>query len=128
MRTLMQQNNNRVDPGMISHYLVTKFQDLNIVNAWGEKSFFYNPNNVYKRGIYFCTIKEKDGENDKASHLDRPDVFRINFGISKSTFLTLFQKIPARPAKGCCIEGDYDFTEFDRLTPHSVYGWMAWSQ
>ena len=36
---------------------------------------------ILKRGIYFCTIKEKDGDNDKASNLHRYAVFRVNFGI-----------------------------------------------
>ena len=68
----------------ISDFVVANFPGLNVVNAWGEKSFFYNPNNLLKRGVYFLTLKEKDGDNDKASVLDRENIFRINFGISKN--------------------------------------------
>lgn len=122
----MSKNESIIDPDWISDYLVNNFDHLNVVHAWGEKSFFYNPDNAYKRGIYFCTIKEKDGDNDKACNLDRPNVFRINFGITKPTFLALFGPLPVRPAKGHCIQGDYDFTQLDLLMPHPVYGWMAW--
>ena len=110
----------------ISDFVVANFPGLNVVNAWGEKSFFYNPNNLLKRGVYFLTLKEKDGDNDKASNLDRENIFRINFGISKKIFLQHFSTLPKRPAKGHSIEGPYDFQKLDTLTPHPVYGWMAW--
>ncbi len=111
---------------LVSEYVNSKFTGLNVVDAWGEKSFFYNPDNLLKRGIYFCTIKENNGDNDKASFLDRPDVFRVNFGVSKKTFSSIFGTVPKRPTKGNCIDGAYDFTALDSLTPHPVYGWMAW--
>jgi hypothetical protein len=110
----------------ISVYLMQTFPGLNVVDAWGEKSFFYNPEGLLKRGIYFCTIKEKDGANDKASNLTRTNFFRVNFGISKETFVGLFHTVPKRPAQGGVIIGSYDFTALDILTPHPVYGWMAW--
>ncbi|MDX8431023.1 MAG: DUF6194 family protein [Candidatus Algichlamydia australiensis] len=115
-----------MNPNAISCYLLKTFDDLRVIDSWGETSFFYNPNNLSPRGTYFCTIKEKDGQNDKASSLDRQGVFRLNFGISKPTFLELFEVIPKRPSKGGVIEGPYDFTSLNQLTPHPVYGWMCW--
>ena len=29
-------------------------------------------------------------------------------------------------SKGCVIQGDWDFTAVNQLTPHPVYGWMSW--
>ena len=113
-----------IDPAFLSKYLLETFKDLKVVNAWGETSFFYNPGNLKPRGKYFCTLKEKNGENDKASSLNREGVFRLNFGISKVQFLELFGDIPARPTKGGVIAGSYDFTKLDTLYPHPVYGWM----
>ena len=110
----------------ISEKLKAQFSGLIVVNAWGEKSFFYNPDGLLKHGVYFCTLKEKDGANDKASNLNREGLFRLNFGISKSSFLKLFAVLSKRPAQGQVINGAYDFTALDILTPHPVYGWMAW--
>lgn len=110
----------------ISNYLISHFSGLNEIDAWGEKSFFYNPEGLLKRGVYFCTLKEKDGDHDKASELNRANIFRVNFGVSKQTFLNIFHTLPKRPSKGNVIEGPYDFRELDVLTPHPVYGWMAW--
>lgn len=106
--------------------LLENYSGLKTIDAWGETSLFYNPDGLLKRGTYFCTLKNKDGANDKASNLDRADVFRMNFGISKKIFTSIFHTIPKRPVKGGVIEGDYDFQAFDILTPHPVYGWMAW--
>ena len=86
----MNQSNCPLAYNEISSYLSSNFPGLFIIKAWGEKTFFYNPERILKRGIYFCTIKEKDGPNDKASDLNRPDIFRINFGIDKKTFLSIF--------------------------------------
>lgn len=115
-----------IAPASISSYLLTTFIGIKKIETWGETSFFYNPDGMAPRGAYFCTIKEKDGENDRASCLDRKGVFRLNFGIFKTTFLKLFEEIPKRPAKGRSIEGRYNFTDFDQLCPHPVYGWMCW--
>jgi len=116
----------KINPAFISDYLLEKFEDIIIINSWGETSFFYNPNNKSPRGTYFCTIKENDGANDKASDLHRDGIFRFNFGITKSSFLKLFGTIPTRPSKGGIINGPYDFTLLDTLYPHPVYGWMCW--
>ncbi len=115
-----------VTPAIISDYVLNAFIHVRPLNAWGETSFFYNPGDLRPRGTYFCTIKEKDGENDKASALHRKDVFRLNFGVTKQTFLRLFGVIPKRPFKGGIIEGAYDFTQLDSMCPHPVYGWMCW--
>lgn len=110
----------------ISNYLISHFSGLNKVDAWGEKSFFYNPEGLLKRGVYFCTLKEKDGNHDKASELNRDNIFRVNFAVSKQTFLNIFLTLPKRPSQGKVIDGPYDFRALDTLTPHPVYGWMAW--
>jgi hypothetical protein len=51
------------------------------------------------------------GDFDNASNLDRPGIFRLNIGVSKKTFASLFG-----------AEGQYDFTALDVLMPHPVYG------
>ena len=79
-------------------------------------------------GVYFCTIKEKNGDNDKSSGLDRDEVFRLSIGISKTTYENLFGLKPKRPAKGCIVDTDNDFTAINELMPHPIYGWMSWVQ
>jgi hypothetical protein len=78
------------------------------------------------RGVYFATLKAKDGDNDRALNLNRPDVFRLNIGVSKPTYRSLFGTPPARPAAGGVVATGHDFAALDTLLPHPVYGWMAW--
>jgi hypothetical protein len=110
----------------IEKYILESFADVNPLDSWGEKSFFLNPGRQLKRGTYFATLKEKDGDNDKASYLDRDGIFRLNMGVSKDAYLSLFNTLPKRPTKGCFIDGDYDFQRADIVLPHPVYGWMGW--
>jgi hypothetical protein len=113
-------------PDSIIAHLLDRFEGTRVVEAWGERSIFYNPGLMLPRGVYFATVKEKDGENDKASHLDRAGVFRFNVGTTKPLFLERFGPPPSRPGKGGVIDGPWDFTAADTLTPHPVYGWMSW--
>ncbi len=55
---------NPMDVASITEYIESTFDDIHIVTAWGETSFFYNPHRKLPRGIYFATIKEKNGPND----------------------------------------------------------------
>ena len=48
---------------------MSTFDGIVPMNSWGERSYFYNPGSRAARGIYFLTIKEKDGANDRASNL-----------------------------------------------------------
>lgn len=117
-----------ITPVYIAKFLLDTFEGIKVVDSWGETSFFYNPDHLVigPRGTYFCTIKEKNGKNDKASALDRKGVFRFNFGVSKSTFVALFGDIPSRPSKGGIIKSCNNFSNLDCLTPHPIYGWMCW--
>lgn len=110
----------------ILEYCVKNLEDVVLVDSWGEKGIFYNPNNILKRGIYVLTIKEKDGDNDKSSNLNREDTYRVNIGIRKKTFIDLFGKIPKRPNAGEIVNMDYDFSQKDKIIPHPVYAWMSW--
>lgn len=113
--------------------LSLRYPGLVPVSAWGETSLFYNPHNLFERGTYCVTFKEKDGANDSASALNREEVrFRMNFKVGRDTFLRRFREtsLPKRPAKGQIIQlhsgSAYDPTVLDTLIPHPVYGWMGW--
>lgn len=107
-------------------YCLNTLEGVVLAESWGETGVFYNPNLTLKRGVYILTIKEKDGENDKASCLNREGVYRVNLGVRKKTFVDLFGEIPKRPNKGGVVDMAYDFTALDCILPHPVYAWMGW--
>ena len=113
-------------PDDILEYCLDRLPDTVSVNSWGESGIFYNPNNILKRGIYVLTVKEKDGDNDNSSELNRENIYRVNIGIRKETFLALFGAVPARPPKGGIVDMPFDLTKTDKILPHPVYAWMSW--
>ena len=117
-----------VEPSDVIDSIVSAFPGLAPKSSWGETSLFYNPDGVLANGVYFATVKEQDGANDKASHLDRPGLFRLSFGLPAGDYEALFGPRPTRPVKGGCVATGHDFTAIDELTPHPVYGWMGWVQ
>jgi hypothetical protein len=106
----------------------TRFAGLVPKATWGETSLFYNPDGVLPNGVYFCTVKEHDGANDRASQLDRPGVFRLAVGLPPGRYEQMFGPRPARPPKGGVVLTADDFTATDVLMPHPVYAWMGWVQ
>ena len=96
--------------------------------SWGETALFYNPGLLLAHGVYFCTLKQHDGDNDKASALNRTGVFRVAIGLAPASYVKLFGAKPARPLKGGCVATGHDFTALNVLMPHPVYAWMGWAQ
>ena len=55
---------------------------------------------------------------------DRPDVFRLNIGVSRDTFRALFGYAPGEDSAAGAV---YDFAALDRLMPHPVYASQSWA-
>lgn len=110
----------------VIEYCLKQYNGVVLKESWGEKGVFYNPNNSLKRGVYVLTVKEKDGANDKGSRLCRENIYRLNVGLRKETFIKHFGYIPNRPAAGKIVDMAFDFTALDTIIPHPVYAWMGW--
>jgi len=115
-----------LDANAILTELTQRYADVVRKEKWGESSLFYNPGGLLPHGVYFCTIKHHDGPNDKASQLDRPGVYRLSIGAGRQAYEQRFGTPPPRPAQGGVVKTGHDFTAFDQITPHPVYGWMSW--
>ena len=122
-----------VNETQMSQYIIETFEGVDVVVASGDSFFFYNPDsNVPPDHTFpFVTLVTSD-INDPFSNLNRPSVFRLNIGISKQTFRSLFGDPSLLPSvKDSVTESgknssDYDFTALDQLMPHPVYGQMSW--
>ena len=117
-----------MQPKDIVEKIVNEFSGVIPKASWGETSLFYNPGQLLPNGVYFCTIKEKNGDNDKASNLDREGIYRLSIGISKESYESLFGARPKRPSKGGIIDTEHNFTKCNVLMPHPIYAWMSWVQ
>lgn len=113
-------------PDKILEYCLNELEGTVLVSSWGERGIFYNPDGKLKRGVYILTLKERDGENDKSSNLDRENIYRVNLGVRKNTFIKMFGSIPKRPSKGAIVDMEYDFSVTNQTLPHPIYAWMGW--
>ena len=117
-----------MDQAAITELITTMFDGVDVVVgsqeggspeiSWGDSFFIYDPDRSLEdsRRFPFATMVTKDyGEFDNASNLDRPGVFRLNVGVSRETYRSLFD-----------AHDEYDFTALDRLMPHPVYGRNHW--
>jgi hypothetical protein len=115
----------------ISRYITETFAGVDVVEDRGNSFFFYNPDSDIPpdHRFPFVTLVTND-LNDQFSDLDRPSICRLNIGISKQTFHSLFGDPAALPsvsaADSGAISSDYDFTVLDQVMPHPVYGRMCW--
>ena len=99
-----------MDETAIAKYITDTFAGVETTDAFGYTFFFYGS----ERMLPFATLAATDNEYDRVSNLDRPGVFRLNIGVSKQTFQSLFgtDKVDVRT---------YDFTALDTLMPHPEY-------
>jgi hypothetical protein len=117
-----------MDEASVTRYIESQFPGVDVVVgsreagspeiAWGDTFFIYDPerNLADSRRFPFATIVTKDYTDfDEESNLDRPGVFRLNIGLSKETFESLF--VGDEP---------HEFAALDRLMPHPAYGRNHW--
>ena len=114
----------------MSQYITNTFKGVDVVVDSDNSFFFYNPNSSVPpdHKFPFVTLMTND-LNDPFSDLSRRSLWRLNIGVSKQTFRSLFGELPSGSddtAESSGDEGGYDFTAVDRVMPHPVYGRMYW--
>ena len=127
-----------MDEASITQYITDTFEGVDVLVAsrevgspevaWGDSFFIYDPGRQLPpaRQFPFATIVTKDyGDFDCASQLNRPGVFRLNIGVSKETYRSLFGPQPSSPPAGSAVGTGHDFTALDQLLPHPVYAPMS---
>lgn len=101
-----------MDEAAVARYIATAFDRVHVhTSEDGTSFFFYEPDRMFP----FATLVVNDA-HDTASDLNRSGVFRLNIGVGRKTFKSLF------PESGEAS----DFTALDRLMPHPVYGRNLW--
>jgi len=99
-----------IDEAFISNYIMSTFENVETTVNMGYTFFFYRDDHMHA----FATIASTGNEYEKISNLDRPGVYRLNIGVSRDTFQTMF-------GKGKIDVSVYDFTALDIIMPHPDY-------
>ena len=102
------------DPEAVTRYVTDTFPGVDVVIALNATFFSLDPD---KHWPNFATIVTTD-EHDMGSPSNltaRPNVFRLNIGVSRMTF--------ERLAGGVSDPG---YAALDRILPHPVYAKQLW--
>ena len=88
--------------------------------AWGDIFLIYDPDRVIpaEKQFPYATVVVNDYPGfDEFSDLAREGVYRVNIWVSKDTF----------DVETAAEDPDtIDYTVFDRIIPHPVYGAQSW--
>lgn len=115
-----------MDETTITGYILDTFAGVRAATVWGDTFFYYNPDDGRPDEHYFATIKSADDDYDNASNLNRPGYYRLNIGVGRDIYFSLFESRPARPGVEGNFDEQYDFATTDTLMPHPVYGRQYW--
>jgi hypothetical protein len=100
------------DPDTVVSYITETWPATDVVEAMN--AWFFSLDRE-KHWPNYATLVTTD-EHDQVSNLSRPGVFRLNMGVDRQTF----ERIAAEAGP------DPDYTVFDRVLPHPVYGAQHW--
>jgi hypothetical protein len=114
-----------MDEEAVASWIDGAFERTDHTVVDGSWFFFYDPDHLFP----FATLVTTN-LYDAASDLDRPGVYRLNIGVSKDTWVSLFGPPTTREqgehGLGSGTDADHDFTALDTIVPHPVYGRMFW--
>jgi len=99
-----------MDEATIASYITGTFPNVETGENLGYTFFYYGADHM----LPFATLAHTGNEYERISNLDRPGVFRLNLGVSRETFQSLF-------GTGKVDVSGYDFTALDVLLPHPDY-------
>ena len=99
-----------INEAFITSYITSTFQDVETDVNLGYTFFFYKDDHMHA----FATIASTGNEYEKISALDRPGVYRLNIGLNRETFQSMY-------GKGKIDVSLYDFTALDTIMPHPEY-------
>ena len=97
----------------IIEYITSSVDGVDVVTAMNATFLSLDPVRHFPS---IATIVTTD-EHDQASDLSRPDVYRLNIGLGRTTFQRLFPNDSGAA---------HDYTALDRLMPHPVYDQQNW--
>lgn len=103
-----------MDEASIIQFITTSFEDVSVVQTDGNYFFFFDGESDEQK-FPIVTLMTNDLD-DQFSNLNRPGIYRLNIGVSKATFQTMFPN----------TAGKYDYSALDELMPHPTYGMMYW--
>lgn len=111
----------------MTRYICETFDGVRTLENSGDTFYLYDPDGDLpaERQFPFATIVTGDNY-DNVSKLDRPGVYRLNIGLTKATYTSLFGAAPAQRDADGVLETGFDYAAEDTVMPHPIYASQHW--
>ncbi|WP_350275976.1 DUF6194 family protein [Kribbella sp. HUAS MG21] len=103
------------------------YDGVRVLEAQDDLFYLYDPaaDLPPERQQPFATIVTGD-HYEQVSRLDEPGSWRLNLGLTKSTYTSLFGAVPTERDADWVLASGYDYAARDTLMPHPFYASQYW--
>ena len=107
--------------------LTEEFDHVVAAQDEGDTFFTYDPSGRPPDGAWqpFATVVTSD-RHDRVSNLDRDGAYRLNIGLTKTTYTGRFGAPPQQRDADWVLDTGFDYAAEDRLMPHPHYASQYW--
>ena len=107
--------------------VIRAYDGLRVLEAQEDLFYLYDPAGDLpaERQQPFATIVTGD-HYEKVSRLDEPGAWRLNIGVTKTTYASLFGPVPTERDADWVLDSGHDYTARDKLMPHPFYAAQHW--
>ncbi|WP_406054881.1 DUF6194 family protein [Kribbella sp. NBC_00889] len=107
--------------------LIRADDGLRVLEAQDDLFYLYDPaaDLPPERQQPFATIVTGD-HYEKVSRLDESGAWRLNIGLTKATYTSLFGPVPTERDIDWVLDSGHDYTQRDKLMPHPFYASQYW--
>ena len=107
--------------------VIRAYDGIRVLEAQDDLFYLYDPaaDLPPERQQPFATIVTGD-HYEKVSRLDEPGAWRLNIGLTKATYTSLFGAVPTERDADWVLDSGHDYTARDTLMPHPFYASQHW--
>lgn len=107
--------------------ILRQYAGVRVLEAQDDFFYLYDPEHDLppERQQPFATIVTGD-HYEKVSRLDEPGAFRLNLGVTKSTYVGLFGTPPTDRDADWVLNSAHDYAARSTLMPHPFYASQYW--
>ena len=111
----------------MKQHICETFDGIRVMENAGDTFLIYDPEGDLpdERTFPFVTIVTGDNY-DSVSALDEPGAYRLNIGLTKATYTSMFGAAPTERDENGILATGHDHAARDRLTPHPIYASQYW--
>jgi hypothetical protein len=114
-----------MDVDAMKRYIDDAFDGVDSLDHQGDTFYFYDPEEQRARLHPFITIVTGD-HYDTVSDLSRPGAYRINMGLTKATYVSMFGAPPKERDEHGVLRTGVDYAAVDTFMPHPFYASQYW--